>query len=203
VILSVNAAAVAVELAREVGSALGAGQLYADLNTAAPALKAEVAAAVEATGAVFADVALMAPVPARGIRTPCLVSGSGAIRFAELFEARFGTPVEVVEDAAARKLLRSVFMKGLAAAVLESVAAAGATGQEQWLRRELEAVLEGAHADFLDRLLEGSRRHASRRVREMQAASEMLTELGIEPRVCEAARGWLAQLEAEVAGAGT
>src|SRR5437763_4451089 len=65
--LGVNAAAVAVDVAREVAPALEEGQLYADLNTAAPALKAEVATVVEPSGALFADVALMAPVPGRGL----------------------------------------------------------------------------------------------------------------------------------------
>ena len=52
---------------------------------------------------------------------------TGAARFAELFEP-LGMPVEVVGpeagDAAGLKLLRSVFMKGVAAAALESLAAA-------------------------------------------------------------------------------
>ena len=47
-------------------------------------------------------------------------------------------PVEVVGsepgDAAGLKLVRSVFMKGLAASVLESVEAAKRRGAEQWLR---------------------------------------------------------------------
>ena len=196
-VLSVNAAAVAVDVAREVAHALEEGQLYADLNTAAPALKAEVATVVEPSGALFADVALMAPVPGRGLKTPCLISGSGAARFAELFGARFGMPVDVVDDAAGRKLLRSVFMKGVAAATIESLAAARAAGHEEWLRDEIARVLDAADAGLLDRLLTGSRRHAGRRVHEMQAASEMLTDLGVEPRVCAAAVGWLAELQAE------
>ena len=62
--------------------------------------------------------------PDRGVGTPALASGDGAERFAELVRP-FGMPVEVVGsepgDAAGLKLLRSVFMKGLAASVLESI----------------------------------------------------------------------------------
>ncbi|MGZ4310454.1 MAG: NAD(P)-dependent oxidoreductase, partial [Gaiellaceae bacterium] len=58
-------------------------------------------------------------VPASGLATPALASGAGAGRFAELFRP-LGMPVEVVGprpgDAAGLKLLRSVFMKGMAAA---------------------------------------------------------------------------------------
>ena len=122
---------------------LAPGQLFADLNTASPALKAELAAVVETGGAQFVDVALMGTVPGNGLLTPCLVSGSGARAYAELFRP-LGTPVEVVDgeagQAAERKLLRSVFMKGMAAAAIESLAAARAAGCEEWLHDELAQV---------------------------------------------------------------
>jgi 3-hydroxyisobutyrate dehydrogenase-like beta-hydroxyacid dehydrogenase len=203
-VLSVNAAAVALDVARELAPALSPGQLYADLNAAAPALKVQLAGVIRPTGALFVDLALMAPVPGRGLRTPALASGPGAARFVDLFGG-LGMPVHVVGhepgDAAARKLLRSVFMKGIAAAAVESLAAARAEGCEEWLHGELAEVFQGADAALLDRLLTGSRRHAARRRHEMDAAAQMLTELGVQPRVCVAAAGWLGQLEAEAARA--
>ncbi len=203
-VLSVNAAAVALGVAREVVEALSREQLYADLNTAAPGLKVDVAAVVAASGALFVDVALMGTVPDGGLRTPSLVSGPGASAFARLFGS-LGMPVEVVGtepgDAAARRLLRSVFMKGIAAAAIESLAAARAAGCEHWLQAELERALVGADAALLERLVIGSRRHATRRVDEMEAAADMLRELGVEPRVSMAAAGWLRQLDAGASNA--
>jgi 3-hydroxyisobutyrate dehydrogenase-like beta-hydroxyacid dehydrogenase len=203
-VLSVNAAAAALEVARELAPALAPGQLYADLNTAAPGLKVQLASVIQPTGAFFVDVALMTPVPGRGLRTPGLASGPGARRFVDLF-GRLGMPVEVIGqepgDAAARKLLRSVFMKGIAAAAIESLAAARAEGCEEWLHGELAEVFQGADAALLEHLLTGSRRHAARRRHEMDAAAEMLSELGVQPRVCVAAAGWLGQLDAEGAHA--
>jgi 3-hydroxyisobutyrate dehydrogenase-like beta-hydroxyacid dehydrogenase len=197
VVLSVNAAAVAVEVARSAVDGLGAGQVYADLNTGGPALKRELAQIVAPSGAAFADVALMAPVPGRGLRTPALVSGPGADDFAARL-GPLGMPIEVLGAepgvAAARKLLRSVFMKGLAAACIESVRAARAAGCEDWMRAEIGSVLDGA---LLERLLTGSERHATRRVHEVRDARELLAELGVEGRVSEAAEGWLTELERE------
>jgi 3-hydroxyisobutyrate dehydrogenase-like beta-hydroxyacid dehydrogenase len=198
VVLSVNAASAAVAVADSALGALRSGQVYADLNAAGARLKREVAQVVAPTGAAFADVALMAPVPGNGLRTPALVSGPGAGAFAERIGG-LGMPVEVLGDepgqAAARKLLRSVFMKGLAAAAIESLRAAQAAGCEPWLHEEITAVLTGADAALLDRLLTGSVRHAARRVGEMRDACELLAELGVEPRVAAAAEGWLAALE--------
>jgi 3-hydroxyisobutyrate dehydrogenase-like beta-hydroxyacid dehydrogenase len=108
-----------------------------------------------------------------------------------------GMPVTVVSelagDAATLKLLRSVFMKGLAASAVESVTAAEAAGHADWLKGELAAVIG---EPLLERLLEGSRRHAARRVDEMEAARDLLLELGIEPRIATASAALLAELEA-------
>jgi 3-hydroxyisobutyrate dehydrogenase-like beta-hydroxyacid dehydrogenase len=194
IVLSVNAAAAALPAAREALPALSPGVLYADLNTAGQGLKGQLAALVEDGGALFADVALLGPVPARGLRTPALASGTGARAFVETF-GPLGMPVDAVSeragDAATLKLVRSVFMKGLAAAALESLAAAEAAGQRDWLESQLEAVIGG---QLLERLVEGSRAHAARRVDEMEAARELLLELGIEPRITEASASLLAEL---------
>ena len=99
--------------------------------------------------------------------------------------------------AAARKLARSVFAKGLAAAIGESLAAAEQLGFEDWLYADLERTLEQADAALLERLIEGSRIHADRRVEEMAAAVEMLEEAGVEPRIASASEAWLRSLARE------
>jgi 3-hydroxyisobutyrate dehydrogenase-like beta-hydroxyacid dehydrogenase len=185
VVLSVNAAAVAVDVARSVAGALG-GALYADLNTASPALKRKLAGIVP----LFADVALLGVVPATGIETPALASGAGAERFAELFRP-LGMPVEVVENAAGLKLIRSVFMKGVAVAAIESLEAAAKVGATERVRAEIAGVIGER---LLDRFLEGSRTHAVRRTEEMRAAADYLEELGVPPRVAQAAAAWLAAM---------
>jgi 3-hydroxyisobutyrate dehydrogenase-like beta-hydroxyacid dehydrogenase len=189
VVLSVNQAAVAVDAARSVFDALASGQVYADLNSAGAPLKLELASLIAPSGALFADVALMAPVPWHGVRTPALVSGPGAEEFAERMRP-FGMPVDVVGkepgQAAVRKLLRSVFMKGLAGVAIESLSAAAAAGCEDWLRAEIVSVLESADAALLERLETGSRKHAVRRAHEVDEAAALLRELGVEPRIADA-----------------
>jgi 3-hydroxyisobutyrate dehydrogenase-like beta-hydroxyacid dehydrogenase len=196
-VLSLATAAHALDAATSVAATLAPGQLYADLNTTSPALKREVAAALAPTGTAFADVALIGGVPAKGIGTPALASGDGAERFAALMRP-LGMPVEVVGgepgEAAGLKLLRSVFMKGVAASALESVEAARRRGADEWLRGEIAEVIGER---LLERLLSGSVTHAERRQDEMDAAAAYLRELGVEPRVADAAAGWLGQLADE------
>lgn len=193
-VLSLTSGASALPAAEAAAAALSPSSLFADLNTTGVAMKREVAAAVRSAGASFADVALLAPVPGRGIRTPALASGDGAERYAEILRP-LGAPVDVVGPqpgaAAARKLLRSVFMKGLAASVLESLAAAEAAGCAAWLRADIARTLRDADDGLLERLLGGSAQHAVRRIAEMEDAAELLRELGVEPLVAQAAAGVL------------
>ena len=195
-VISLVTASEALVAARSVLEALGPGHVYADANTSGAALKRELAALVEPTGARFADVALMAPVPGRGIRTPALASGPGAEAAAEILGG-YGMPVTVLAGepgaAATRKLLRSVAWKGVAAVVNEALAAARAANVEDWMRAELLGLFAGVDEAAIARMEEGSRRHAARRAHEMADVEELLRELGVEARVAEAAK---AQLEA-------
>jgi 3-hydroxyisobutyrate dehydrogenase-like beta-hydroxyacid dehydrogenase len=199
-VLSVNSATVAEDVAASVAGALEPGAVFADLNTTSPGAKRAVAAIVERDGGPrFADVALMAPVAGRGLRTPALASGAGAERFAELAGA-LGMPVTAIGaepgDAAARKLVRSVFMKGLAAAIGEALEAADRIGAREDLYSDLEQTLADADGALLARLVEGSERHAARRADEMAAARAMLEELGMTPRIAGASEAWLRSLGA-------
>ena len=165
--LSVNSAHDALDALTQSLGACRPGTLWADLNTAAPALKQELGRAAGGTVQVV-DVAVMAPVPPTGLRTPLTMSGPGAAATAEIL-TRYGARVEVLDGpvglAATRKLLRSVFYKGLAAAVVEALEAARAAGLEDWLTGNIRHELETSTAATLDRLVEGSTptRHAAPR----------------------------------------
>jgi 3-hydroxyisobutyrate dehydrogenase-like beta-hydroxyacid dehydrogenase len=190
-VLSLTGAAASVPVAAEAATALAAGSCLADLNTSAPAVKRQVQQALSGVDVALADVAVLAPVPRLGLATPLLAAGPGAERAAALLGA-VGAPVTVlaapVGAAAARKLLRSVFMKGFAACVLEALAAGAAAGCEDWVRDQLTGELGEA---MVDRLVTGSREHAGRRVPEMAAARDYLAELGVPADVCEASIAWL------------
>jgi 3-hydroxyisobutyrate dehydrogenase-like beta-hydroxyacid dehydrogenase len=193
-VLSVNSAHDALPALESSLGALSPGAIWADLNTAAPAVKAGLVERLAGRDVAVVDVALMAPVPGNGLRTPMLVSGPAAVRYAEIL-TRLGAHVTVQPGPAgaaiARKLLRSVFYKGLAAAVVEALTAAEAAGCADWLRGDIAAELARFDAGTLDRLVDGTHRHARRRADEMTAAAAQLRALGVEPRVTGAARDLL------------
>ena len=196
-VLSVNSSQDAEAALGAALDALRPGSVWADLNTASPGLKQRLATAVAGRDVLLVDVALLAPVPGRGLRTPMMMSGPGARRCADLL-ASWGAAVQVIDGppgrASSRKLLRSVFYKGLAAAVVEALEGAEAAGVEDWLRDNIAGELAGFDRQTIDRLVEGTHTHARRRADEMAAAAEQLRELGVQPRMAEAAHDLLAEL---------
>ncbi|OZC63620.1 transferase [Rhodococcus sp. 15-725-2-2b] len=198
-VLSLTSSKVAVQAAAAAAPHLSAGTTYADMNSASATVKKDVAAAVTAAGVTFADVAVIGSVPANGARTALVVSGSGSGAAAEHFRA-VGAPVEDIGgapgDASRRKLLRSSFMKGLGALIVESTDAGAAADAEQWVRSQIAAELSGGF-DALDRLRDGTRKHAARRAVEAAASVDLLDELGVRPILAAAA----AELHAALADA--
>jgi 3-hydroxyisobutyrate dehydrogenase-like beta-hydroxyacid dehydrogenase len=196
-VLSANSSHDAVTALVNALPALRPGTVWADLNTASPGVKAALVEQLAGRDVPVVDVALMSPVPGKGLRTPMLVSGEGAERYAQLL-AGFGIAVTIqpgpAGEAISRKLLRSVFYKGLAAAVVEALAAAEAAGCADWLRGNISAELAGFDERTIDRLVDGTHRHARRRADEMTAATDQLTELGVPPRIAAAARDLLVEL---------
>jgi 3-hydroxyisobutyrate dehydrogenase-like beta-hydroxyacid dehydrogenase len=131
VIVLTNAAA-AEPVARDPAAHVQPGSLYADFTSSGPASMAALADKIQAAGGVFADVAILGPIPLHGAQTPLMTSGSGASALAALMSP-IGARVTVLDQqpagaAMAHKLLRSVFMKGLASVVCEAVAAGEAAG---------------------------------------------------------------------------
>jgi 3-hydroxyisobutyrate dehydrogenase-like beta-hydroxyacid dehydrogenase len=197
-VLSVNSAAAATDALR--AGLGGRPRVWADLNTSAPKLKRELAGLCAQTGVPFADVALMSPVPGKGLATPALTSGTGSRQYAGIINV-LGGRVTALDGpaglAATRKLLRSVFYKGMAAAIVEALAAARAAGHEDWLRANIVGELVASDEHTLARLETGTVRHALRRSHEMAAAAELLDELGVPPRIASASRDWLEELSAD------
>ncbi|MGM9471896.1 DUF1932 domain-containing protein [Pseudarthrobacter sp. YS3] len=91
-------------------------------------------------------------------------------------------------------MLRSVFMKGLAASVLESVAAARAAGAEDWIIDQIASELGPSGHAVVSRILEGTPVHAARRAAEMCDARSFLETLGVSHPITDGAIEWLNSL---------
>jgi 3-hydroxyisobutyrate dehydrogenase-like beta-hydroxyacid dehydrogenase len=201
-VLAVTSASGAAAALESVVAVLPPGAVYADLSTASPGSKHRLGSTAAAAGVGFVDVALMAPVPGNGLRTPSLAAGPAAEAFAATMRP-LGMPVDVVGSeagqAATRKLLRSVVMKGLAQLLIEALRAAEAAGLAAETWDQLVAQLSEVDEALLRRLVSGTPLHARRRLDEMEATVELLDELGADATMSQATTARLRQIVADPA----
>ncbi len=187
--------------AKNVAPHLSAGQIYMDINSASPAAKREAAEIVEATGAAFVEAAVMDLVPPHGHMVPMLLAGKKAKELAAMLTP-YGMNVKAIGEnignASSVKMVRSVFMKGFSAILLESLVAANKLNAADAVLDSLQITYPQFNwKDFASRSMSRLTQHAKRQSEEMHSVAATLEELGIEPITAKAtgARlGWLADL---------
>ncbi len=170
--------------------ALRPGTLYFDINSVSPNRKRESADRISATGALYVDVAVMAPVHPRRHQTPLLISGPGAEAAIEPM-TRLGMKFEFISDrvgdASVIKMIRSVLVKGFESLMVESVLAAVKAGVDERILNSLGNVYPGMDlAKQAGYMMERVMVHGRRRAAEMREVRETLNELGVEGIMADA-----------------
>ncbi|HZV56735.1 MAG TPA: DUF1932 domain-containing protein [Sphingobium sp.] len=161
--------------------ALAKGALFCDMNSVSPGRKRANAAAIDAAGGRYVDVAVMAPVQPAALAVSLLLSGPAAGDAETALGAIGFTRITVcgaqIGDASATKMVRSVMIKGIEALTAEMMLAADAAGVAPGVLASLGGDW-AAKADYnLDRMLA----HGTRRAAEMEEVAQTLRELGLEP----------------------
>ncbi|MGB9097374.1 DUF1932 domain-containing protein [Erwinia sp.] len=189
-IFSTVTASESLKVALAAAADLKAGQTFLDLNSVAPATKLAAAEGVEASGADYIDVAVMAPVPPAGLKTPLLMGGETAETLnAKLRSLGLNSQYRSrqVGEASAIKMCRSVMIKGLEALTTECLSAARQYGVEQ-------AVLDSLHASFPslgwnaalpDYLISRVAEHGQRRAEEMREVVQTLQDVNVIPAMSQ------------------
>jgi 3-hydroxyisobutyrate dehydrogenase-like beta-hydroxyacid dehydrogenase len=169
---------------------LTSDHLYADLNSVSPGLKQSIARVIEASGARFAEIAMMAPVPPYGHKVPILAGGAGAREFVDKL-APFGISAEIVSrevgTAAATKMFRSIMVKGMEALITECVLGATRYNADERVFASLAESYPGINwKELADYMVGRVVVHGARRAREMEEVAATLREIDIEPIMAEA-----------------
>ncbi|WID98463.1 DUF1932 domain-containing protein [Bosea vestrisii] len=172
-------------VATEAAAWLKPGQIFVDVNSAAPSTKQRAAAAVTAGGADYVEAAVMAPVLKPGLKVAILTGGPKAQAASDALNT-LGmnlTPVsEVYGRASAMKLCRSIVIKGLEALMVDCAAACEAWDVKDPVFASLNATFPSIdfHALAAD-MRERVATHGVRRSAEMREAAEMLAAAGFHP----------------------
>lgn len=185
IVLSLVTADQATPAAQDAARHIAPGTLFCDLNSVSPGRKRANAAAIEAAGGRYADVAVMAPVQPAALNVPLLISGPHADVAAEMLRNIGFTKIQIcgaaIGAASATKMVRSVMIKGIEALTAEMILAADAAGVTEGVLASLGGDW-AAKTDYnLDRMLA----HGTRRAAEMEEVAQTLHELGIDPLMTE------------------
>lgn len=169
---------------------LTSSKVYADVSTSSPITKQKIASLVASAGALFVDGALMGSLPQQRHKVPMLLSGSGADKFIEQMRSYHMSMEKVSEkagDAIAIKLVRSVFMKGIASLQVEMLEAAAKLQVEDKVLASISHTMDaGSFMKNLNWLVTAGAVHAERQSHEMKDCMAMLKDLGIRPTMTEA-----------------
>jgi 3-hydroxyisobutyrate dehydrogenase-like beta-hydroxyacid dehydrogenase len=184
-VLSTAATHVAIETARQCAAYLGPGQVFVDLNSAAPAIKVGIAEIIALSGADFGEGAILSAVGTAGARSRILIGGPRGAEIAGVLtslglNASFYSAE--VGKASTFKMLRSVFSKGLEALLIEFLVAGRRAGLEDELWREVVGLMR--RTPFEQVAANWVQTHAvayERRYHEMVQVAATMRELGLEP----------------------
>jgi 3-hydroxyisobutyrate dehydrogenase-like beta-hydroxyacid dehydrogenase len=187
-----------VALAERIAPLLSERALYVDLATATPEDKVQAGEFVAQRGAEYVDAAVLGTAVVSGPRVPILASGPGAERFRALVEPD-DLVVSVLQapagQAALVKLLRSVFLKGRDALILEMMLAARRHGLEDTVVQSIDTPAERVGFPALvERVLCSLAVHAGRRAEELAETTQILEQAGIDPALSQAGAQALREL---------
>lgn len=169
-----------------------------DVSASTPEIKKQVASVVEGRGALFVDAAMLGPLPVYQHRVPISASGSGAGSFIKTMTG-YGMQITKISDhpgdASALKLIRSIYMKGIAGLMVEFLEAAKKYGVEEAAISSIDETMNAkTFVETMNRLVTGSALHAKRRAVELGGSIEMLQESDIDASISIAAQKKLERL---------
>lgn len=166
--------------------------LYIDVSASTPQIKYEISKLIEKKQAIFIDAAMMGPLPIYKHKVPILASGSGADLFKNRFSPYHMNITKVGNkggDASAVKLVRSVFMKGLAQLFIETLGAAKHFGVEKLVVKSInETMNNNSFEKMMNRLVTGTAIHSERRGIELQGSIDMLASGNLDASMSKAAK---------------
>lgn len=187
------------DVCNDVKDCLRPGQLYVDVSASTPATKEAIWEAIKDTGVLFADAAMLGSLPKDKHQVPITASGNGAAKFHELMTP-YGMKITLAGEkagaASAIKLVRSIFMKGIASLMIEMLQAGDAYGVADEVVASVGKSMDGIpFTSHLDRLVTGSALHCTRRAAEMKGSIAMLEEAKLSSEMTVATKHRLEDLE--------
>jgi 3-hydroxyisobutyrate dehydrogenase-like beta-hydroxyacid dehydrogenase len=176
--------------------------IYVDVSTSTAKEKKEVFEILMKEEKQFVDAAMMGPLTLHKHKVQINASGNGAESFQKIMTP-YNMNISIVGhdpgDATNIKFMRSIYMKGISALLIEVLTVAYELGLEDVVLNSIsESMEELPFEKITNRLVTGSATHSARRVVEMENVIKFLEENGKDSIMATATRDklkWLTELE--------
>jgi 3-hydroxyisobutyrate dehydrogenase-like beta-hydroxyacid dehydrogenase len=180
------------EAAQSLCQYLKANTIYVDVSASTPKVKREVSKLVNDANCKFIDIAMMGPLPIYKHQVPMLASGDGSHEFISIM-SKYGMDINEVGqnpgDASSVKLIRSIFMKGLATLFIETLVTANYYKVDKLV---IDSIIEtfdtNGFQKMMNRLVTGTAIHSGRRSIELTGSLEMLNSDDLDSTITKATK---------------
>jgi len=164
--------------------------LLMDFSSSLPEMKKRISEKSEMCHCRYVDVAVMGSVPKLLHKTPLYISGPYVKDMEELFsnfQMSMKTTGEGIGDASTIKLCRSVYMKGLAALLLETKQVSDRLGVTEYVLSSISENLDNQpFINYAERLVNGAYKHSVRQRDEVDECLQLITHHGMEGTMTKA-----------------
>lgn len=189
IVFSLVSSSASISVAKEFAKELDGQKIYVDFTTSTPQDKKTSEKAIQDKKGLYVDAAIMGTVATEKSKVPLLLSGDHAAETEKQLTA-LGFNCQIVDlpngASASIKLLRSIFMKGLEALVIETMVTARNYGVEKAVLESISKTLDNNDfTAFSNALITTHVVHKTRRMKEVSDCIKIITDANLEPSVTE------------------
>ncbi|ERN51295.1 NAD(P)-binding domain-containing protein [Alkalihalophilus marmarensis] len=177
---------------RELETEIDSNTVYVDVAASSPQTKLNIESIVKERNGHYVDAAMLGPLTVHQHKVPIVASGNGTKIFIELMTP-FGMAIQYISekagDASSIKLLRSIYMKGTAALLVEVLEAAKYLKLEEQVIHSLKETMEESSFErLLNQLITGTSIHAARRAHELEGSLDILRTYNLRSEMTNATK---------------
>lgn len=192
IVISAVPLSCAVEACQSAKRFLRPDQLYVDVSTSPPSSKKLMSEMLDEISVRYIDAAMLGGLPTYKHKVPIIACGKGSVEFKTRMTP-FGMNISIIDGdpgaACAVKLVRSIYMKGMTALLIETLEAAHHYNVSERIIASLTDTLDSVPLIYtINDLITGAALHCARRAGELGASIEMLKQAGIDCCMSEAAK---------------
>lgn len=198
----VNSAASEI-VAEGVAKGLNKKTIFVDLTTSTPQVKSRSEQIVVSRGGIYVDASIMGTVATEQYHVPILIAGDYSSEVQKLL-CNLGLNCQAINHpngaAASIKLLRSIFMKGLEALILETMITAKNYGVSDEVMESISKTINNNDfTTFANALITTHMIHKNRRYKEVLDSCKLIEEAKLIPHVTEGVKSFFSKsIEMEV-----